>query len=102
MVMTTFGDPGPFAVLLQQHRAAAGFSQDELAERAGLSRRGISDLERGRRRSPHPVTVRQLAEALNLGLRERAALLVSAHSVNVVVAAHLPAPPLPVSLTSAL
>jgi transcriptional regulator with XRE-family HTH domain len=34
-------------VLLLQHRLAAGLSQEELAKRAGLSRRGISDLERG-------------------------------------------------------
>jgi DNA-binding XRE family transcriptional regulator len=36
-----------FGALLQQHRTVAGLSQEELAERAGLSRRGISDLERG-------------------------------------------------------
>jgi transcriptional regulator with XRE-family HTH domain len=44
---------GPFAVLLQQYRQAAGLSQEELAERAGLSARGIADLERGVRRSPY-------------------------------------------------
>jgi transcriptional regulator with XRE-family HTH domain len=67
----------PFGVLLQQHRLAAGLSQEELAERAGLSRRGISDLERGARRSPHPATARRLAEALDLADPERAALLAS-------------------------
>jgi transcriptional regulator with XRE-family HTH domain len=50
----------------------ARLSQDELAERAGLSRRGISDLERGERRMPHPVTVRRLVEALGLSEAERA------------------------------
>jgi transcriptional regulator with XRE-family HTH domain len=65
----------PFGVLLQQYRLAAGLSQEELAERAGLSRRGISDLERGERRLPHPATVRRLANALNLDGPERAALL---------------------------
>lgn len=35
-------------MLLQQYRQAAGLSQEELAERAGLSARGISDLERVR------------------------------------------------------
>src|SRR5947209_2906721 len=39
-----------FGALLQRHRLAAGLSQEELAERAGLSRRGISDLERRERR----------------------------------------------------
>jgi transcriptional regulator with XRE-family HTH domain len=65
--------PGPFGVLLSQYRAAAGLSQEELAERAGMSRRGISDLERGVRRLPHPANVRRLAEALNLDDAERAA-----------------------------
>src|ERR671932_2232176 len=66
---------GPFAVLLQQYRQAAGLSQEELAERAGLSARGISDLERGVRRSPYPATVRRLVEALSLDDAERATLL---------------------------
>jgi transcriptional regulator with XRE-family HTH domain len=65
--------------LLQRLRAAAGLSQEELAKRAGLSRRGISDLERGARRTPYPATVRRLSGALGLGLGERAALLAAAH-----------------------
>jgi transcriptional regulator with XRE-family HTH domain len=69
----------PFGVLLQRHRLAAGPSQEELAERAGLSRRGISDLERGARRAPYPANVRRLAEALGLDPTERAGLLASAH-----------------------
>jgi predicted ATPase/transcriptional regulator with XRE-family HTH domain len=55
-----------FAALLRTYRTAAGLSQDELAERAGLSRRGISDLERGTRRKPYPETIRRLADALDL------------------------------------
>jgi transcriptional regulator with XRE-family HTH domain len=39
--------PGPFGALLQRYRAVAGLSQEELAERASVSRRGISDLEFG-------------------------------------------------------
>ncbi len=54
-----------FGPLLQQHRLAAALSQEELGERAGLSRRGISDLERGMRR-PLPSTSRSLADALEL------------------------------------
>ena len=38
-------------MLLLRYRMAAGLSQEDLAERAGLSRRGISDLERGARRA---------------------------------------------------
>jgi transcriptional regulator with XRE-family HTH domain len=71
---------GPFGLLLQRHRTAAGLSQEELAERAGLSRRGLSDLERGARRTPYPATVRRLAEALGLSEADRAALLMAAHT----------------------
>src|SRR4051794_7531010 len=51
---------------------AAGLSQEELAALAGLSRRGISDLERATRRTPYKETVRRLAEALHLDVRARA------------------------------
>jgi transcriptional regulator with XRE-family HTH domain len=66
--------PAAFGVALRRCRLAAGLSQEELAERANLSRRGISDLERGTRRAPYPATVRQLAEALGLDEGERATL----------------------------
>jgi non-specific serine/threonine protein kinase len=74
----TDNGPGQFGELLLRLRAAAGFSQEELGQRAGLSQRGISDLERGRRRVPHPATVRRLAEALNLTETDRASLLSTA------------------------
>ncbi len=76
--MATENGRGSFGFLLLRHRMAAGLSQQELAERAGLSRRGISDLERGARRSPYPATVRRLAEALGLAGPDKAALLESA------------------------
>jgi len=66
---------GQFATVLQQYRARAGLSQEELAERAGLSPRGVSDLERGLRRAPHPGTARRLADALALTEPDRAHLL---------------------------
>ena len=59
------GAPERFGATLKRLRLAAGLSQQELAERAGLSERGISDLERGVRRSPFPATARQIALALN-------------------------------------
>ena len=65
---------GSFGVVLREYRAQAGLSQEELAERAGLSRRGVADLERGARRLPHPATVRRLADALELPPDRRAAL----------------------------
>jgi hypothetical protein len=50
--------------------AAGRLSQEALAAQAGLSRRGISDLERGARRAPHPATRlvvrRQVDEAQRL------------------------------------
>jgi predicted ATPase/transcriptional regulator with XRE-family HTH domain len=67
-----------FGDLLRQLRSAASLSQEELAARAGVSVRAISDLERGARHAPRPETVRTLAEALALGEPDRAALLTAA------------------------
>ncbi len=67
------GDPA-FGTLLRAFRTRAGLTQEALAERAGLSVRGISDLERGRKRAPRRDTVALLLEALNLSPDERAAL----------------------------
>jgi predicted ATPase/DNA-binding XRE family transcriptional regulator len=64
-----------FGALLRRHRTAAALSQEDLATRAGLSARGVSDLERGARRAPRLETVRMLADALGLLPAERAALL---------------------------
>src|SRR2546428_12098216 len=51
-----------FPSLLKRYRDAAGLTQEELAERAGLSPRGLIYLERGARR-PYPDTVRRPAAA---------------------------------------
>ena len=58
---------GSFAELLKEHRAAAGLTQEELAERAQLSARTISDLERGVKQRPYSHTVQRLVTALGLG-----------------------------------
>ena len=63
-----------FGLLLRRYRLAAGLSQEELAQRAGLSARGISDLERELRRAPRRTTVLQLGEALGLDPEDRARL----------------------------
>ena len=68
----------PFGEVLRRLRCAAALSQEALAERAGLSRNGISDLERGARLVPRLETVRLLADALTLGDVDRAALLAAA------------------------
>jgi predicted ATPase len=64
---------------LRRHRAAAHLTQQGLAERAGLSVRGIADLERGARLIPHPDTLRRLVEAFDLGETDRARLADAAH-----------------------
>ena len=69
----------PFGELLRRARVAARLSQDALAERAGLSARGISDLERGARATPHRETVRLLAQALGLESAGAAALEAAVH-----------------------
>ena len=63
-----------FAEQLKQYRAAAGLTQEQLAERAGLSVRGISDLERGINRRPQSETLAQLINALQVDTAEKAAL----------------------------
>jgi transcriptional regulator with XRE-family HTH domain len=70
--------PPSFATLLRQYRRAAGLTQEELAERAGLSRAAINTLERGTRRTPRKETLALLAEALALTASERALLEASA------------------------
>ncbi len=65
------GEQLVFGDLLRQHRNAAGLTQEDLAERTGLSPDAISLLERGERRRPHRYTVQSLAEALGLSQLER-------------------------------
>jgi predicted ATPase/class 3 adenylate cyclase/DNA-binding XRE family transcriptional regulator len=69
---TGFGD------LLRRHRLTAGLTQAELAERAGLSVRGINDLERGTRQHPRKDTVALLAQALDLTDEARTAFAAAA------------------------
>src|SRR5919202_1445341 len=71
-----------FGALLKRYRVAAGLSQEALAERARLSTRGISDLERGRHRLPYRDTVVRLAEALELDVAKRAALEAAARGLR--------------------
>lgn len=61
-----------FATLLRHYRLAIGLSQEELAERAHLSREAIGALERGTRRAPRKETIDLLAKALALTGTERA------------------------------
>jgi predicted ATPase/DNA-binding CsgD family transcriptional regulator/DNA-binding XRE family transcriptional regulator len=55
-----------FGTELKRLREAAGLTQEELAERAGLTSGAVSALERGHRRRPYPHTFRALVAALRL------------------------------------
>jgi DNA-binding CsgD family transcriptional regulator len=77
IALATAGDlpvPTDFATLLRRFRVGVRLSQLELAGRAGLSERGISDLERGQRRAPRRMTVERLSDALGLTAAEHFAL----------------------------
>jgi transcriptional regulator with XRE-family HTH domain len=54
------------AALLKVLRVQVGITQEELAERSGLSIRTISDFERGRTTTPHRRTIALLAKALDV------------------------------------
>jgi predicted ATPase/DNA-binding XRE family transcriptional regulator len=71
-------DDGSFGALLRRFRIAAGLSQEALAERAGMSARGISDLERGIHRAPYQQTLNLLLDALGLDREQRALMAAAA------------------------
>jgi transcriptional regulator with XRE-family HTH domain len=70
---------GIFAELLIDARHSAGYTQEDLADKAKVSIRTIGNLERGVVRSPRPSTVRFLAEALNLDAAATTLLHSAAH-----------------------
>src|SRR5579859_2710394 len=59
-------DEGGVAGRLRARRTALGLTQAELAERAGISERAVSDIERGLRRVVYRETTRRLVTALEL------------------------------------
>jgi tetratricopeptide (TPR) repeat protein/transcriptional regulator with XRE-family HTH domain len=65
------GRPPGFGEVLRRYRAARELTQEGLAERAGVSARTVSDLERGINVSPRKDTLLLLAEALQLSDVER-------------------------------
>jgi len=67
-----------FGALLKRYRLAAGLSQEALAGRAGLSARGISDLERGIKHTPRFDTLELLTGALSLSAQQRTLLRAAA------------------------
>ncbi len=79
---------------LKKLRLAAGMTQEELAERAGISARTVSDVERGLRTLVHHDTARRLAAALELGDKQRREFDAVARGWRII--------PLPVPPTGAL
>jgi transcriptional regulator with XRE-family HTH domain len=67
-----------FGELLRRRRLAAGLTQEAHAERAGISAKAVSDLERDPDRTPRLDTIGLLADALGLAAGDRAGLLAAA------------------------
>lgn len=90
--------------LVRRFRLAAALSQEELAERSGVSVRTISDLERGIRDTARPETVRLLASGLGITQEDRAKLIAASNAQPTdnmplpqvdLLSGSLPAPPNP-------
>ncbi|MBO0781104.1 MAG: helix-turn-helix transcriptional regulator, partial [Ktedonobacteraceae bacterium] len=69
-----------FGVLLKRYRIATGLSQEALAERANISTRAVSDLERGINQAPRSATLDALLQALALSEEQRQALIAAARA----------------------
>src|SRR4051794_28612456 len=76
---TAEGQDPSFADLLRHHRTSAGVTQEELADRAQLSVRGLRYLEQGLH-LPYRDTVRRLAAVLELPTEDTAALAATART----------------------
>lgn len=100
--------PPPFGDLLRRFRIARGWTQEELAERAGISPRSVINCESGATQRPQRETVRLLADALDLSDEDRAllteAVFAQRAQASTAAPATLPAPPmyLPLPLTPLL
>lgn len=84
--MSVSGEPS-FGSLLRGLRAAAGLTQEEIAQRSGLSVRAVGGLERGTVRRPQRKTVGLLATALDLSAADARALSEAARRVPSAAAA---------------
>ena len=60
-----------FGDLVRAHRRRLGMTQEELADRAGVSVRSVGKWESGRIGAPRPPTVRLLAAAFGLAGADR-------------------------------
>jgi len=92
--MAHAGTDDALGAVLKRLRATVGMTQEELADRAGISARTVSDVERGLRIAVRPDTARRLASALGLRDEERASFG--------AVARGSPTPATPVAPTGAM
>jgi transcriptional regulator with XRE-family HTH domain len=72
----------PLAVALRRHRRVARLTQEQLAERAGVSVRTVSDLERGVHTTARRATLDRLVRALDLSPGDAAALMRSGRGLE--------------------
>ncbi len=80
-----------FGAVLRRLRLAAGLTQEALAERAGVSAKAVSELERDPSRVPRLDTVTLLADALGVDTGQRADLLAAARPESAPMAGAPPA-----------
>src|ERR1700760_690521 len=93
MATTGGQSPSKFGVLLQRLRTRAEMTQEELAERATVSPRTVSDLERGVNQTARRATAQLLADALELAGDEREQFLAVARGRPAAAARPETAPP---------
>jgi transcriptional regulator with XRE-family HTH domain len=77
-------------VVLKHLRTEAGLSQEELAARANLSAKQISNLERGVCATAHSQTLHAIACALNLSANDRALIEAAACQAGPSTSAYAP------------
>lgn len=80
----------PLSELLRQYRAEAHVSQEELAERAGVSARTIGDIETGISLWPRAITISLIAEALQLDTASRETLRLASSRRGLASSTELP------------
>lgn len=77
--------PSSVGQLLRHFRGRSGWTQEQLAEQAGLPRDTICKIEQGARSAPRCHTIHKLAVALSLSPDECAALELAAHQASPAV-----------------
>ncbi len=68
-----------FSEVVRAHRHRLGLSQQDLADKCGLTVRGLRKIESGQIATPRPVTVRLLADAFGLAAADRDQFCAAAH-----------------------